>query len=209
MKTIIVTGSTSGIGLGIAENFARAGYNVVLNGLGKTDEIEETRARLASLGAGDVIFHGANMLKPDEITDLVKTAEARFGSVDVIVPNAGIQHVEKIEDFPPEKWDAIIAINLSSAFHLVRAAMPIMKKQKFGRIIAIASAHALVASPYKSAYVAAKHGILGLMKTVAGRCRIRDHRQCDLPRLCRNTACQRPDRRHGKGARHERERSDQ
>ncbi|AKI01557.1 3-hydroxybutyrate dehydrogenase [Hoeflea sp. IMCC20628] len=167
MKTTIVTGSTSGIGLGIAESFALAGYNVVLNGLGKGDEIEATRARLASLGAGDVIFHGANMLKPDEITDLVKTAEAKFGSVDVIVPNAGIQHVEKIEDFPPEKWDAIIAINLSSAFHLVRAAMPIMKKQKFGRVVAIASAHGLIASPYKSAYVAAKHGIIGLMKTVA------------------------------------------
>lgn len=167
MKTIIVTGSTSGIGLGIAENFAHAGYNIVLNGLGEADEIEATRARLAALGSGDVMFHGANMLKPDEITDLVTTTEAKFGSVDVIVPNAGIQHVEKIEDFPPEKWDAIIAINLSSAFHLVRAAMPIMKKQKFGRILAIASAHGLIASPYKSAYVAAKHGIIGLIKTVA------------------------------------------
>ncbi|MBC7282788.1 3-hydroxybutyrate dehydrogenase [Hoeflea sp.] len=167
MKTIIITGSTSGIGLGIAENFAKAGYNVVLNGLGKQDEIEATRARLAELGEGEIIFHGANMLKPDEITDLVKTTQAKFGSVDVIVPNAGIQHVEKIEDFPPEKWDAIIAINLSSAFHLIRAAMPIMKSQKFGRVIAIASAHGLVASPFKSAYVAAKHGIVGLMKTVA------------------------------------------
>jgi len=167
MKTVIVTGSTSGIGLGIAESFALAGYNVALNGLGKTDEIEATRARLSSLGAGDVIFHGANMLKPDEIADLVKTAETKFGGVDVIVPNAGIQHVEKIEDFPPEKWDAIIAINLSSAFHLVRAAMAGMKQQKFGRIISIASAHGLIASPYKSAYVAAKHGMLGLIKTVA------------------------------------------
>lgn len=167
MKTVIVTGSTSGIGLGNAESFALAGHNVVLNGLGNVDEIETIRARLSSLGAGEVIFHGANMLKPDEIADLVKTAEAQFGSVDVIVANAGIQHVEKIEDFPPEKWDAIIAINLSSAFHLIRAAMPIMKKQKFGRIISIASAHGLVASPYKSAYVAAKHGMLGLIKTVA------------------------------------------
>ncbi|MBU4527669.1 MAG: 3-hydroxybutyrate dehydrogenase [Hoeflea sp.] len=167
MKTIIITGSTSGIGLGIAENFASAGYNVVLNGLGKPDEIEATRARVADLGAGEVIFHGANMLKPDEITDLVKTTRDKFGSVDVIIPNAGIQHVEKIEDFPLEKWDAIIAINLSSAFHLIRAAMPIMKQQEFGRIIAIASAHGLVASPFKSSYVAAKHGIVGLMKTVA------------------------------------------
>jgi 3-hydroxybutyrate dehydrogenase len=167
MKTVIITGSTSGIGLGIAENFAQTGYNVVLNGLGKDAEIEATRSRLASLGGGDVIFHGANMLNPDEIADLVHTAEKKFGSVEVIVPNAGIQHVEKIEDFPIGKWDAIIAINLSSAFHLIRAAMPGMKKQKFGRIIAIASAHGLVASPYKSAYVAAKHGIVGLVKTVA------------------------------------------
>lgn len=167
MKSVIVTGSTSGIGLGIAESFALAGHSVVLNGLGKKDEIEEIRARLAALGAGDVIFHGANMLKPDEITDLVKSTEAKFGRVDVIIPNAGIQHVEKIEDFPPEKWDAIIGINLSSAFHLIRAAMPIMKKQEFGRIISIASAHGLVASPFKSAYVAAKHGMLGLIKTVA------------------------------------------
>ena len=167
MKTVIITGSTSGIGLGIAENFASAGHNVVLNGLGKPDEIEATRARLDGLGGGEVIFHGANMLKPDDITDLIRTTQAKFGRVDVIIPNAGIQHVEKIEDFPPEKWDAIIAINLSSAFHLIRAAMPIMKQQEFGRIIAIASAHGLVASPFKSAYVAAKHGIVGLMKTVA------------------------------------------
>jgi 3-hydroxybutyrate dehydrogenase len=119
------------------------------------------------LGAGDVVFHGANMLEPEEIADLVKSTEEKFGSVDVIVPNAGIQHVEKIEDFPIGKWDAILAINLSSAFHLIRAAMPGMKRQKFGRIISIASAHGLVASPYKSAYVAAKHGMLGLIKTVA------------------------------------------
>lgn len=167
MKTVIITGSTSGIGLGIAENFALAGDNVVLNGLGKDAEIEATRARLASLGAGEVIFHGANMLAPEEIADLVASTEKRFGSVDVIVPNAGIQHVEKIEDFPIAKWDAIIAINLSSAFHLIRAAMPGMKARGFGRVVAIASAHGLVASPYKSAYVAAKHGILGLIKTVA------------------------------------------
>jgi len=167
MKTVIITGSTSGIGLGIAESFARTGHNVVLNGLGKDSDIEATRARLSSLGAGEIIFHGANMLVAEEIADLVASTEAKFGSVDVIVPNAGIQHVEKIEDFPVGKWDAIIAINLSSAFHLIRAAMPGMKKNGFGRIIAIASAHGLVASPYKSAYVAAKHGVLGLIKTVA------------------------------------------
>lgn len=167
MKTVIVTGSTSGIGLGIAEVFALNGFNVVINGLGKKDEVEATRARLATLGAGEVIYHGANMLKPEEIADLVATTEKTFGAVDVIVPNAGIQHVEKIEDFPVAKWDAILAINLSSAFHLIRAAFPGMKSRKSGRIIAVASAHALVASPYKSAYVAAKHGVLGLIKTVA------------------------------------------
>ncbi|MEQ8481713.1 MAG: 3-hydroxybutyrate dehydrogenase [Hoeflea sp.] len=167
MKTVIVTGSTSGIGLGIAENFAINGFNVVLNGLGDDKEIEATRARLDTMGAGEVIFHGANMLEPDEIADLVKTTEEKFGAIDILIPNAGIQHVEKIEDFPPAKWDAIIGINLSSAFHLIRAAMPGMKKRRFGRVISIASAHGLVASPYKSAYVAAKHGMLGLIKTVA------------------------------------------
>ncbi len=167
MKTALITGSTSGIGLGIAEVFALNGYNVVLNGLGKSDENEATRARLATLGAGEVIFDGANMLKPDEIADLVKTAETRFGSLDVLVPNAGIQHVQKIEDFPPQKWDAIIAINLTSAFHLIHAAFGGMKARGHGRIIAMASAHGLVASPYKSAYVAAKHGLVGLIKTVA------------------------------------------
>ncbi|MER3354387.1 MAG: 3-hydroxybutyrate dehydrogenase [Hoeflea sp. D1-CHI-28] len=167
MKTVIVTGSTSGIGLGIAENFAINGFNVVLNGLGDEKEIEATRARLDTMGAGEVIFHGANMLEPEEISDLVKSAEKKFGAIDILVPNAGIQHVEKIEDFPPAKWDAIIGINLSSAFHLIRAAMPGMKERKFGRVISIASAHGLVASPYKSAYVAAKHGMLGLIKTVA------------------------------------------
>lgn len=167
MKTVIVTGSTSGIGLGIAENFAINGFNVVLNGLGDEKEIEATRARLDTLGAGEVIFHGANMLKPEEISDLVKTTEEKLGAIDILVPNAGIQHVEKIEDFPPAKWHAIIGINLSSAFHLIRAAMPGMKERKFGRVISIASAHGLVASPYKSAYVAAKHGMLGLIKTVA------------------------------------------
>lgn len=167
MKTVIVTGSTSGIGLGIAEAFALNGFNVMLNGLGDENEIEATRARLAGLGAGDVGFNGANMLDPEQIAELVKTTESQFGAVDVIVPNAGIQHVEKIEDFPIGKWDAIMAINLTSAFHLIRTAMPGMKERNFGRIISIASAHGLVASPYKSAYVAAKHGMLGLIKTIA------------------------------------------
>ena len=167
MRTAIITGSTSGIGYGIAEIFAKNDYNVVINGLGKAEDVEAERQKLDRLGKGDVVFHGANMMNPDEIADLVASTEKRFGSVDVLVPNAGIQHVEKIEDFPVAKWDAIIAINLSSAFHAIRAAFPGMKARKHGRIIAIASAHALVASPYKSAYVAAKHGIAGLIKTVA------------------------------------------
>lgn len=167
MKTAIITGSTSGIGYGIAGIFAKNDYNVVINGLGKAEDVETERRKLDRLGKGDVVFHGANMMNPDEIADLVASTEKRFGSVDVLVPNAGIQHVEKIEDFPVAKWDAIIAINLSSAFHAIRAAFPGMKARKHGRIIAIASAHALVASPYKSAYVAAKHGIAGLIKTVA------------------------------------------
>jgi 3-hydroxybutyrate dehydrogenase len=167
MKTAIVTGSTSGIGYGIAEIFAKNGYNVVINGLGKADEIEAARERLQALAKGEIVYHPADMTKPAEIADLVASTEKRFDSVDVLVPNAGIQHVEKIEDFPIEKWDAIIAINLSSAFHAIRAAFPGMKARRHGRIIAVASAHALVASPFKSAYVAAKHGIAGLIKTVA------------------------------------------
>ena len=182
----------------------RAGYNVVLNGLGKADEIEATRARLAGLRAGEVIFHGANMLSPMTLPTWSRPPMPDSGASDVIIPNAGIQHVEKIEDFPLAKWDAIIAINLSSAFHLIRAAMPIMKQQEFGRIIAIASAHGLVASPFKSAYVAAKHGIVGLMKTVAlegAEFGVTANAIC--PGLCRDAAGRGPDRRHGQGARHE------
>lgn len=169
MKTAIITGSTSGIGYGIAESFAMNGFNVVINGLGTPEENEAERKQLEDMATGGakVIYHGANMLNPDEIADLVATAEKQFGTVDVLIPNAGIQHVEKIEDFPVAKWDAIMAINLSSAFHAIRATFPGMKARKHGRIIAMASAHALVASPYKSAYVAAKHGLAGLMKTVA------------------------------------------
>ncbi|MBW3096992.1 3-hydroxybutyrate dehydrogenase [Pseudohoeflea sp. DP4N28-3] len=166
-RTALITGSTSGIGYGIAAEFARKDFNVVINGLGDAAEIEEKRQALSKLGQGEVHFDGANMLAPDEIAALVSGAEQRFGSVDVVIPNAGIQHVEKIDSFPVAKWDAIIGINLTSAFHLIRAALPGMKKRQHGRIIAMASAHALVASPYKSAYVAAKHGLLGLVKTVA------------------------------------------
>jgi 3-hydroxybutyrate dehydrogenase len=151
----------------MATAFAEAGMNVVLNGIEPAEKVEKTRQDLEAKGEGRVIFHGADMSKPDEIADLVVTAEKEFGGVDVLVNNAGIQHVEAVDTFPTAKWDAIIAINLSSAFHTIRAALPGMKKRRFGRIINIASAHGLVASPYKSAYVAAKHGIIGLTKTVA------------------------------------------
>ncbi|MGB0694486.1 MAG: 3-hydroxybutyrate dehydrogenase [Rhodospirillaceae bacterium] len=166
-KTALITGSTSGIGLGIAEAFAAAGYNIVLNGFGDAGEIEKIRSELDAKSAGTVIYNGADMTKPDQIEAMVADAIAQFGAVDVLVNNAGIQHVSPVEDFPVAKWDAIIAINLSSSFHTIRCALPKMKERGFGRIINLASAHALVASPYKSAYVAAKHGVAGLTKTIA------------------------------------------
>jgi len=166
-KPAIVTGSTSGIGLGIARAFAASGMPVMLNGLGDPDATEATRAGLAEEFGVKVDFSAADMTKPDEIIGMVAQARAAFGRVDVLVNNAGIQHVEAIETFPVAKWDAIIAINLSSAFHSTRAVVGDMKARKWGRIINIASAHALVASPFKSAYVAAKHGLYGLTKTVA------------------------------------------
>tara|TARA_R110000787_G_scaffold16622_46_gene51538 strand:+ start:16679 stop:17461 length:783 start_codon:yes stop_codon:yes gene_type:complete len=163
----IVTGSTSGIGLAMATSLAKAGANVMLNGLGDAAEIEKTRADLADETGVDVCFNGANMLEPAEIRAMVAEAEARWSSVDIMVNNAGIQHVSPIEEFPDDKWNAIIGINLTSAFHTTKAVIPGMKIRGFGRIINLASAHALVASPYKAAYVAAKHGIAGLTKTVA------------------------------------------
>lgn len=165
-KTAVITGSTSGIGHGLALTLAEAGANIVLNGLGKEEVIQSARREVEERGA-KCIYHGADMTKPTEIADMIKTAATTFGGVDILVNNAGIQHVSPVEDFPVEKWDAIIAINLSAAFHTIRTAVPLMKKKGWGRIINIASAHALVASPFKSAYVAAKHGILGLTKTVA------------------------------------------
>jgi 3-hydroxybutyrate dehydrogenase len=166
-KSAVVTGSTSGIGLGIARAFASAGMNVMLNGFGDPAEIERTRADIAKEFGVLTALSGADMSKPASIVSMIRAAQQAFGKVDVLVNNAGIQHVEPVETFPIEKWDAIIAINLSAAFHTIRAVLPEMKAQKWGRIINVASAHALVASPFKSAYVAAKHGVLGLTKTVA------------------------------------------
>ncbi len=166
-KSALVTGSTSGIGLGIARAFAGAGANVMLNGFGDAKEIESIRAGLAAEHNISVAYSSADMSKPAEITAMVADAQKVFGSLDIIVNNAGIQHVAPVEEFPPEKWDAIIAINLSSVFHGTRAAIPGMKAKNWGRIINIASAHGLIASPNKSAYVAAKHGVVGFTKSVA------------------------------------------
>jgi len=166
-KTAVVTGSTSGIGLAYARAFAGAGANVVINGMGEAADIERERAKIESDFGVKAVYSPADMLKPAEIAEMVALGEKTFGAVDILVNNAGIQFVSPIEDFPVEKWDAIIAINLSSAFHGIRAVVPGMKKRGWGRIINTASAHSLVASPFKSAYVAAKHGIAGLTKTAA------------------------------------------
>jgi 3-hydroxybutyrate dehydrogenase len=166
-KTALVTGSTSGIGLGIATRLAAEGANVVLNGLGDAKEVEQLRRNLSQKNHVSVVYDAADMSKPESIVKMVQGAIAEFGAVDLLINNAGIQHVAPVDDFPPAKWDAILAINLSAAFYTVRAALPAMKKKGWGRIVNIASAHALVASPFKSAYVAAKHGIAGFTKTVA------------------------------------------
>jgi 3-hydroxybutyrate dehydrogenase len=165
-KTALVTGSTSGIGHAIATRFANEGANIVLNGFGDQAAIDAIRKDLAAKGV-KVIYSGADMSKPDEIAAMVAEAEKEFGAIDVLVNNAGIQHVAPIEEFPIDKWNAIIAINMSAAFHTIRAALEKMKARGWGRIINIASAHALVASPFKVAYVAAKHGIAGITKVVA------------------------------------------
>ena len=163
----VITGSTSGIGLSIAERFASAGWNVMLNGFGEATEIEAVRQRLEEEHGVKVLYHGADMTKPEEIRDLIKEAEGAYGQIDILVNNAGIQHVVKIEEFPEEKFDAIIAINMMSTFHTTKAVIGGMKKRGFGRIINIASAHGLVASPFKSAYVMAKHGVVGFTKVAA------------------------------------------
>ena len=162
-KTALVTGSTSGIGLGLAKALAAQGANIVMNGFG---EVDAAVAQVKALGV-QVSYHGADMSKPAEIEALVRHAEASFGGVDILVNNAGIQHVARVENFPPERWDAVIAINLSSAFHASRFALPGMQARNWGRILNIASVHGLVASAEKSAYVAAKHGLVGLTKVTA------------------------------------------
>ena len=166
-KSAIVTGSTSGIGLGIARAFAEQGADVMLNGFGNADEIEFTRAELQRRFGVKVRYSDADMSRPEQIRALAELARAEFGKVDIVVNNAGIQHVAPVEEFPEAKWDAILAINLSSAFHLIKAVVPEMKARRSGRIINIASAHGLTASPFKAAYVTAKHGLIGLSKTVA------------------------------------------
>jgi 3-hydroxybutyrate dehydrogenase len=166
-KSAIVTGSTSGIGLAIARGLVGAGCNVMLNGFGDADAIEETRAAMEREHGVRALYSNADMTQPPAIHKMVDEAITAFGAVDIIVNNAGIQHVAPLEEFPREKWDAILAINLSSAFHTAQAALPAMKSQRWGRIINIDSAHGLVASPYKAAYVAAKHGLLGLTKVIA------------------------------------------
>ncbi len=166
-KTALVTGSTSGIGQGIAKALAKAGANIVINGFGDTAQIEKYSTALESECGIKALYNGADLTKTDEIEGLVKQAEETFGSIDILVNNAGIQHVSPVDEFPTEKWDLILALNLSAAFHTTRLIVPMMKAKGWGRIINIASAHALVASPFKSAYVAAKHGVAGLTKTVA------------------------------------------
>ncbi|MDQ3730974.1 MAG: SDR family NAD(P)-dependent oxidoreductase, partial [Pseudomonadota bacterium] len=166
-KSAIVTGSTSGIGRAIARGLAGVGCNVMLNGFGDADAIEETRAAMEREHGVRALYSNADMTQPPAIHKMVDEAITAFGVVDIVVNNAGIQHVAPLEEFPREKWDTILAINLSSAFHTTQAALPAMKSQHWGRIINIDSAHGLVASPYKAAYVAAKHGLLGLTKVIA------------------------------------------
>jgi 3-hydroxybutyrate dehydrogenase len=169
-KAALVTGSTSGIGLAIAQAFAAEGCSVMLNGLGDRDAIEALRDGIARKAGVKVAYHGADMSKPGEIADLVDDAQAKLGGIDILVNNAGIQHVARVESFPPDKWDTIIAVNLSASFHTIRAALPAMKRKGWGRIINIASTHGLVASSHKVAYVAAKHGLIGLTKVMGIEC---------------------------------------
>lgn len=166
-KTALITGSTSGIGLGIAKALARAGANVVINGLGNADEIENIRREIENDHNVKALYDAADMTKPEQIRKMCENAVTQFGAIDILVNNAGIQFVSPIDEFPEEKWDAIIAINMNSAFHTTKACLPGMKKKGWGRVVNIASAHGLVASPFKSAYITAKHGVIGMTKTIA------------------------------------------
>jgi len=166
-RTAIVTGSTSGIGLGIAQALAAQGANLVINGFGPASDIERLKSEMSREHGVDVLYSGADMSRADKIAEMIEIAANEFGQVDILVNNAGIQHVSPIEGFPIEKWDAILAINLSAAFHAARAVFAGMKQRRWGRIVNVASAHGLIASPFKSAYVAAKHGIVGLTKVIA------------------------------------------
>ena len=166
-RTALITGSTSGIGEALAEGLAAQGANIVINGLGDRRKIDEKTTKIADIHGVEARYHGADMTRPDEIAEMVAFARSEFGRLDILVNNAGVQHVEAIETFPENKWDAIMAINLSSVFHATKAAIPLMKARGRGRIVNIASAHGLVASPFKSAYVTAKHGVLGFTKTAA------------------------------------------
>ena len=166
-RNALITGSTSGIGLAYAKALAAAGAGVMINGFGDAAAIEQERAELEKLSGAKALHDGADMSQPEQVGAMVERAQQELGSVDILISNAGIQHVSPVEDFPPEKWEAILAINLSATFYLMRAAIPAMKARKWGRIITTASAHSLVASPNKSAYVAAKHGVVGLTKAVA------------------------------------------
>ena len=208
-KVSLVTGSTSGIGLGIARALAASGSAVVLNGFGKAEEIKATQAAIVADFGVKVAYSGADMTNPDSIAEMITMTLDTFGRLDVLVNNAGIQHVAPLQEFPAAKWDAIIAINLSSAFHTTRLALPSMVANKWGRIINLASAHGLVGSPFKSAYVAAKHGMLGLTKVDgAGDGGAGHHLQRDLPRLCLHAAGRGADRGTGQGARHSARASD-
>ncbi len=202
-KVALITGSTSGIGLGIARALAGEGAAVVLNGFGKPQEIAASQDGIRSDFGVKVAYSGADMSNPASIAEMIETALADFGQIDILVNNAGIQHVAPLQEFPTAKWDAILAINLSSAFHTTRLALPSMLANKYGRIVNIASAHGLVASPFKSAYVAAKHGMLGLTKVTAlEAAEVRHHLQRHLPRLCLYAAGRSADRGPGEKPRH-------
>jgi NADP-dependent 3-hydroxy acid dehydrogenase YdfG len=200
-RNAVVTGSTSGIGLAYAKALAGEGVNVMINGLGKPDDIEKERAGIEGQFRVRALYSAADMTKPDQIAGMIEEAASQFDGVDILINNAGVQFVSPIEDFPVERWDQIIAINLSSAFHAIRAVTPIMKKGGWGRIINTASAHSLVASPFKSAYVAAKHGLVGLTKTAALElATLQDHRQLHLAWLRLDAAGGEPDPRRHEGA---------